>query len=437
MTTALGALDEALPVGDLADGLSAMRARIRGFTATLDAALDIADHLVTRLDALGDPGAQFDDWLTTILAKVPENATGAVAAALADLRAAARDVRPEQLGADWTAARQALADALGAAAPGARLTRLTLARSRIASGLAALPSAAAAERTAIEAWLAEAETLAAGDGLTALAALERRLAEADATLATRFAQLGERFPHPDGPFAPLVPADPAALRAWVREALVRQFGMPVVAFLDGVKLVTRLVATAAEALRALVTAIDAKLDELLAAPQALADLLGSVASVRERLAALDPGLYAREIDALYVGLLDELRALDPRRLAAPLEAVRDRLLAQISLDGALPPALRGQLDALHRGLITKIGALDPDALLLAPLDDTWRASVEPLVAALDVGASVQIIIDWLRGLPPDLRAQIGRVDTAYGRLLQAAPAGGGAAGASASVAVSV
>lgn len=435
LQAAVQALADAVPAGDLAGGLTAVLDRVRGLTRTLDAAIDVAEHLVTRLDTIGDPGAQFDDWITAILAKVPETATGGLADALTDLRAATRDVRPEQLAAEWAASRQGLADALAASNPTSRLTRLATARSRVQGALSALPPAAAPERSAIAAWLAEAQTAAAGDGLAALAALERTLAQTDATLRARLEQLGARFPHQDGPLAPLVPGDPAALRAWVREALVRQFGLPVVSFLDGLKFVASLLAAAVEALRALVDAVNAKLDDVLAAPQALADLLGSVASVQQRLGTLDPDFYAREIDTLHGALLDEFRALDPRRLATPLEAARDQLLQQISLDAALPAALRGQLDALHRDLLMKIGALDPDALLLAPLDEAWRASVEPLVAALDVGVPVQIIIDWLRGLPPDLRAQIGRVDVAYGRLLQGAPGGGGSAGASVSISV--
>jgi hypothetical protein len=71
--------------------------------------------------------------------------------------------------------------------------------------------------------------------------------------------------------------------------------------------------------------------------------------------------------------------------------------------------------------------------LLEPLDAEYREIVEPLVAALDIGASLQIVIDWLQGLPADLRAQIVRVDGSYGQLLLSAPGAGGAGGASVSL----
>jgi hypothetical protein len=189
-------------------------------------------------------------------------------------------------------------------------------------------------------------------------------------------------------------------------------------------------------LRALVVAVEGKLDELLAAPQALADLLGNVAGVQERVAGLDLGVYTAQVDAIYLGLLDQVRALDPNALRQPLEAARDQILGQLSLDTILPPGLAAQLDGLAGELQAKLGALDPDALLLAPLDAEYRETVEPLVAVLDISATIQIIIDWLNNLPEDLQAQIARVDVAYQELLAAAPSGSGG-GATASVSVSV
>ncbi len=175
----------------------------------------------------------------------------------------------------------------------------------------------------------------------------------------------------------------------------------------------------------MVDAIDAKLGQLLGAPQALSALLARITSVQQRLANLDLGLYTREVDTVFAALTDELRALDPRSLQAPLEQARDRLLGQLSLAAILPPALRGQLDDTYEQLVAKLGSLDPDKLLLEPLDLEYRQTVEPLVEALDVADTVHVVIDWLNGLPEDLRAQIARIDVPYGELLRSAPGGGG------------
>jgi hypothetical protein len=438
LESALSALGEALPVGDfangLADGLNSVMDRIRSVTRTVDAALDVAEHLSGKLAGLGDATSQFDSWLDSVLAKVPETASGALATAVNDLRETARAVRSAQLSLDWASARQALADALAAAGGTARLTRLTLARGRVQGGLAALPPAAAATRDAIAAWLVEPATQTVADGLTALAALDRALGTADTALQQQFQHLTERYPGPDGPLAPLVPNGPATLREWVREAVMNQFGLPVVRLLESVGVLRGLLTSATTALRALVEAVEGKLEDLLAAPQALADLLGNVADVQERLTGLDLGIYTQQVDAIYQSLLDQVRALDPRKLAQPLEAARDRILGQLSLATILPPGVKDQLDDLADELQAKVGSLDPDALLLAPLDEEYRQTIEPLVAALDISATIEIIIKWINDLPEDLQAQIARVDVAYQDLLASAPGGSGG-GASASVSI--
>ena len=413
----------ALPVGDLANALQGALGRITGFTGTVNAALEVARHLTAKLAGLGDVETEFEAWLDTVLAKVPETPSGALATALTDLGSAARAARPAQLTLDWAATRAPLANALQQAAASTRLTRLALARGRVqAAGTSAVVTTAL---PGLAAWLSDAATRGAGDGLQALSTLERALAAANAALAQQLAELATSFPGDDGPLAPLLPAGPATLRAWVREAVTRQMGVALLGLLKSLGPVAALVNAAIAALQALVDALDAKLADLLAAPQAVADLLGSVAAVQQRLAQLDLGIYTREVDTVFSALVDQLRALDPRSLQAPLEAARDRLLAQLSLQALLPPALRGQLEAAHRALVIKLGSLDPDKLLLEPLDAEYRETVEPLVQALDISATVQLIIDWLQGLPADLRAQIARIDPPYGQLLHSAPGGGG------------
>jgi hypothetical protein len=411
---ALQQVGAALPVGDLAAALQGVLDRIRAFTGTVTAALEVAEHFTDKLAALGDAPAEFDAWLSTVLAKVPTTASGALATAVADLRAAALAAHPDALATAWQAARAGLAGALQTADAAALLTRITLARSRVQAG-AALP-------TLVD-WIAEDNTRRAGDGLAALGSVTRALEEADVALAAQFAQLGTAFPGADGPLGALVPAGPATLRSWVETAVRRQLGVPLLGLLGALKPLVLMLQAASAALGTLADAIDQKVGDLLAAPQALADLLGSVDGLVQRIAGLDLGLYTREIDTVHAALLDQVRALDPRHLVAPLVATRDELLATLSMQALLPSALRGQLDALHRTLLDKLAALDPDALLLEPLDAEYRELVEPLAEALDISASVQILIDWLRTLPDDLRAQLVRVDGAYGKLLRSAPGG--------------
>ena len=430
---ALAGLAGALPVGDLATALDGSLRRIARFTNTLEAALDVAAHLTSKVAALGNARSEFEAWVDGIVAKVPAVASGALAAALGDLRGAALVARPAALAQAWQDARAALAARLTAAEATDRLTRLAATRSRIVAGLA--NPAVGAAVPGLAGWIDEAPTRAAGDGLNAMAALARALAAADSALQDEIQHLSNRFPHADGALAPLVPVSATTLRADVREAFLRQLGTPLLGLLASLKPMAALVDAGIGALRELVAALDAKLGELLAAPQALADLLGDVAGVQQRLAALDIGVYTREVDAVYTAFVDQVRALDPATLQRPIEAARDRLLARLSLAELLPAPLRGQLDSAQRQLVAKIGSLDPDKLLLEPLDAEYREAVEPLVAALDISATLDIIIKWLNELPDDLRVQIGRVDVPYGELLRLAPGGGAGAGASGSIGI--
>ena len=106
-----------------------------------DSALDVADHLVAKLAALGDADSQLDTWLDQVLAKVPETASGELADALNALDDTASACAADLLRARWTAARDALAAALPAAGAETLLRELALARSRTRSALAALPPA--------------------------------------------------------------------------------------------------------------------------------------------------------------------------------------------------------------------------------------------------------------------------------------------------------
>ena len=138
---ALQGLDAAVPAGELGDALGGVLARVRSFGNTLDSALDVADHLVGKLAALGDADAQLDTWLDQVLAKVPETASGELANALTALRTTALASAADALRAQWTAARNALAAALPAAGAQTLLSELALARSRTRGALAALPPA--------------------------------------------------------------------------------------------------------------------------------------------------------------------------------------------------------------------------------------------------------------------------------------------------------
>ena len=168
-------------------------------------------------------------------------------------------------------------------------------------------------------------------------------------------------------------------------------------------------------------AVEAKINAVLAAPLALKDAADKLQQLQDRLANLDLDLFTREVDSLYEKLLGKVRALNPQTLAQPLQRRLEELLGTLSLDAVFTPALCQQLEQSYQTLRGKINSLDPDILLIEPLDKLYEDDVLPLAGAFDVSEAVQMIIDRFDELPDELKAELGRVDTAYQDMLGAAP----------------
>ena len=200
-------------------------------------------------------------------------------------------------------------------------------------------------------------------------------------------------------------------------------GAPVVSFLKQLKAVGALLGVFTDAIAGVLQHVKQKLDDLLAVPQALSNAANELQDLQDQLANLDLQMFSREVDSLYEGLVDKLRALDPREMEQPLRRGLEQLLGQLTLDSVFTPGLRQQIEGSYATLKSKVDALDPELLVIKPLDDLYTQDVLPLVDALDVSEAVQKLIDRLDELPDELKTELGRVDTAYQEMLAAAPSG--------------
>ena len=434
---ALRGIATALPTSQLTEALDGVLLRVARITASLDQVVDLTRTLATQLGKLGDPDAQLNDWLDAILDKLPADAPATLGVPLAALAQAVENAHAAPMRAAWQAARQPLADRLAAADAQALLTRWLRGKSALTPVLLAGVSPSPT-RDALQTWLAAFDPAAPAfsRGARRLARLGEALAAADAGLETLFADWDARYLRADGLLAALDHEAVALieLRTWLREGLDRQLGAPVVGFLKQLKGFGALLHAFAAGIAALIQAVRAKLDAVMAVPQALSNAAHDLAQFQAHLAGLDLGLFAREVDSLHQQLIARLRALDPRDLEAPLRKSLEKALDAISLDAVFTPALRQQLQQDYASLRAKIEALDPELLVIQPLDDLYTRDLLPLVEAIDVSEAVQKLIDRLNDLPDELKGELGRVDSAYQAMLAAAPSGG-ASGASASVSV--
>ena len=416
-----GLLD-ALPTDAVTGALDQVIGRVRGLLQPVEASLAVARDVIERLSKLADPRGQLDAWLADILGKLPASAPGALAAGLGAVQSAVDAAHGEPLRAAYAAARQPLADALAAADAAHTLAAITQARSQLANA-AGLPAQVAT-------WLATLQPLdpAFSRGLRALAGVDAALAATDPAMTALLDTWDERYLRAGGPLAGLVP-DLQTLDQWrahLLELIDAQLGAPVVLFCRQLFVLSRLLQRFEAAMAALLAAVQARIDQLLAAPQALAALGQSVQQIVERITAVDLGLFARETDAVYQQLLAQLQALDPQTLATPLREQLENTLDALSLAAVFTPALRRSLDDAHKALMQKLAGVDPEPLLIEPLEEAYKQAILPLAKTFDVGPAVDTLAAWFDALPGQLEAELDRVDTAYQELLRAAPGGAGA-----------
>jgi hypothetical protein len=433
---ALQSLDGALPTSELTDGLQQIFNQVQRLIDSLDAANQVVQSLSGRLALLADPDAQLDQWLGTILVKLPADAPSSLASALNSLAAAIEAAKSSPLQAAYATARQPLLDKLNEADAQALQTRIVQARSRLLPKLDGLPASPA--KTDLQTWLAGFDPSSPdfSRGLRRLSRLQSDLQATDTALAQAFADWDARYHRPDGVLAALTPEsfDQAELGQWLREAIDRQLGQPLVGLLKQLKVLGGLLQTFGETIGNLLQALNDKLTQLLAAPLALLQATQELEQLQQRLTNLDLDIFTREIDSLYTQLVDKLRGLNPQNMEAALRQVLEQALGAITLDLVFTPGLRQQLEETYTDLVGAIDGLDPELLIIAPMEQTYEQDILPLVDALDVSDAIQTIIDLLQRLPEDLQGELGRVDSAYQQMLAAAPSGSsGGTGASASL----
>lgn len=404
---------QAIPTAPVLEGLDTILLQFHRFTGTLDRAMEVLEAVTDKLAQLGDPEGQLDAWLSTILGKLPGVAGDALAPGLTAIGAAVQGAHAAGMQAAWQSARQPLADKLTLADGRARLAGLVQARNRItAAAVTALPASPA--KTALQSFLAAFDPLSPtfSRGLRCFVQLQGALEATDQRLASSLQTWDARYLHSDGVLQAL--AQPAAdLQGWLREAVDRQLGRPVVGFLRQLHTLSGLGTAFADGVGDLVQALKDKVGALLAVPEALSQLGHEIDQLLQRLQQLDLELFAREVDELYGELVAKLRALDPRSLEAPLREALEQLLGTIRLDAIFTPDLRRMLTKTHKDLLAKVDAFDPEALVIAPLEEIYEQDVLPALDVLDIGEAMDAIVARLEPLPDELAEELGRVDTAY------------------------
>lgn len=431
----LSQLDGILPTLDFIQDLQALLARIESLSQLLAQGVDVAQHVVAKLALLTDPSAQLDDWLDEIFGKLVD--ATALQAPLTAIEHAVAAAHAVPMAASWTSAKAPLSSLLTQADARALHTRIVSRRNAITSALVqALPSSTA--KTDLQNWLASFSPAAPSfaRGFLTFARLDNALQTASDGVSQAFVQWDARYVQTGGALASIVRPNASVdeIRGWVRQALDRQLGQPVVSFLKQLSALGRMLSTFTDGMDAISQALVTKLATVMAAPQKLIETYAAFQHLLTRLSQLDLHALQVDVEALYKSLLDQVLVLDPRALDKQLNDKFEDLLATLSVSSVITPALRQSLNSTYQNVVKKVDTLDPQLLLVEPMQKLYEDDILPLLDVFDISETVDLLVTFLSALDDQLATEMDRVDTAYQAMLAAAPSSNAG---SASVGVSI
>lgn len=422
-------------------GLGELAAAVEAPIELLGDMRDLLRDAAALVSDPGDAATAVGALLNDAVARLGTVEMAALAAGFAATAAAHAGIQRAAVVAPLAPALRAAAMAAPAAlaGPGARLER----------ALATLPQGAldiARDTPATRRARAAARRLMALRGALARAAeawgpLGQRLGVQAGELEARLADYQRLLTvEGGGAFAGMtaaVPPDRAALQAAVRAALEEEVAAPLRVLQAGFAALAPWLGGLATGLSDLLDAIAGKLDGVLG-DAGLGGAAAGLAELGERLAHLDLSAIEAPLGALHGRLAAALAALDPAPLDAALTQAAAGTAALLRVESLIPPASLAAADAAWDGIARRIAALSPEQVVAATLDPAWQSALGAIAPVLEIPVALRALLDGLGGtLTADARVQIGRVEEAFDRMLQAIPARTGVAVGSLSVSASI
>jgi hypothetical protein len=426
-----------LPVQDLFDTIDAVLNAVRRALNTSDGVVALLRRVHGIVEALGTAEADLQSWIDEVLDKieqVPDAAalnTGVVALrdAVDAIRGTARLARFDSL----TATSRASLDAADGTN---RLSAVITAYNGISRpALEAMPDSAA--RTALLAALDRVNPLDPNWGAPwkALGDVRAGVVTARSNLEASATDWDERFLPAGGTLLSLRrdSATPADLRQAAQAFLDAQLVQPVAAVAGFLEPVRAFFDALLTALEDLLTRVRASADALLLGPDSVSGLRDALGEIVTQITDLNLDFLEQSLGSLFATVRGKLDAISPASLAAPLDAAFASALDTLDIDLILPEAQLDALNVTYDAIVTKLRALAPGELVIAAVQPVWDETVLPLLASFDLSPVFDAVIEKLRALDVELRAELLRVNGAYQELLAAVPAAGASVSVSAEV----
>lgn len=420
-----GTMAGALPVGDLFDGLDRVIDRATSYVNLGGQVVEVLEALAAKLGGFGDAPAQLEAWLDGIFGKITAGTDiTPLQAPLQALADAIENTQSAQLQAALNAQLNPLSVSLAGTDAAAQLTAIVQAHAGISrSAVDALPSSS--QKTDLIALLDGFDPTATAFSapLQQLARLKRAVVNVEANLSVTFNGWDAKYHTTGGVLAGFNRADAtlADIVTMIREAVEPQFAAPILAVLSRIQPAMQIIGRFITALTTIVGELQAKVDELLAAPAALSDLGDTVQNLIDTIAGINLNFLQDSVNALYDDVREQFNNLSPRPLQQVLDDRFETLMNEVGFSAIIPPETLADLDADFIQLVDQLRQLNPDTVLVEPLQTEFEETILPLVEAFDLTPFIEALIARLEPLEDELRVELERVDTAYQQMLAAAP----------------
>lgn len=410
---------DASPVDEILGEINGVFDAVRDILNFVQRIGSIATRIGELFDAFANADAQLDAWRDELLAKVPNTADAGLQTALTALTTAIDAAgHANALAAFDAAAASALAE-LDALDPDARLNRVVTAYGRLASRVGGLPASASKD--------AAQQVLARFNPTQPVNSAPLRLAGdvRDALRAARsdLVALTDDWTETVGGFADLRDVAPSALRDLL-SAEIDPALQPVRFVFTTLGNLAAPVNGVVQTLTELVTMLTDRADALIDGPDSLSAISGAVQQVVDALRAIDLGFVGRSLDDVLREIRDQLRTIDPQRLADELDAAFAQALSVLSLTTIIPAADIAALDQAWQSVVDKLRQLDPGKLVEEAVQPAYDATVLPLLDAFDLTPLFSALIDFLDSMKGELGSGLDEVNSAYQSLIALRPGSG-------------
>lgn len=426
---------DASPVDDVFDVVNRAFDTIQGIVDTIENAIAVLTRLEAALTGLADSSGQIDAWRDALLDKVEAipDLTG-VTAAKASLDTAIDASRHADLVARYDGALTAIEAEMVALNPAQRLNAMVNTHQQLRAAATAL--ADSPERTVLFAVLDRFDPLNPSHTgpLRAAAELHQAITRTRDTLTELGPQWTEVIHDPDGCLLDIrgTALNVAALRQAVADELEPDLG-PVRLLFAQLEFAGPPVGGLLGLLTDLIDDLTSSFAVILTGPASLQTIANAVQQVVDTLRNIDLSVLRLALDEVFRSVRDQIATLGPRPLVETLDREFCDVIDALDLGLILPQAELNALDAAFQAVIDKLRALDPEQLVVEAVQPVFDAQVRPLVDAFDLTPVFDALIDALRNLDEELKAELGQVNTAYQALRAARPGASAATSSAASL----